>query len=407
MLTRHVLGLALHPALEQVQAAVLLIEGLGLDLRAELVQFHQESIPDDVQTLLVGLVSGGALEARHLTTGHRALSEMLAAAALHALDRAGMSLANVLCLGLDNLVLCHDGEAPVPTQLTLGAAGLVAERTGVTVVGDFAGRDLASHGQGMSLAALPHFLLFRAPEKDRAVLSIREWSEATLLPRTAEVDRIRGGLAGPGTWLLDSLVQQMTGGQSRSDPQGRHAVQGRLLPALLERWLHHPLVMKRWPRSAPRSTFGVEFARQTILLAQQQGWTAHDVLCTSHHFVAVAAVQSLRQAAGREADRGREVVLCGAGSRNGFLWRLLEELEPGWRFVRSDDLGWPAAAVQAAVAALLAALALDGEPANLPAVTGARGARLLGHFTPGALANWSSCLDWMTGRWEFAYRRAG
>ena len=44
---------------------------------------------------------------------------------------------------------------------------------------------------------------------------------------------------------------------------------------------------------------------------------------------------------------------------------------------------------------MLAALTLDGVPANAPSATGASGARLLGSLTPGSPANWARCLAWM------------
>jgi anhydro-N-acetylmuramic acid kinase len=48
--------------------------------------------------------------------------------------------------------------------------------------------------------------------------------------------------------------------------------------------------------------------------------------------------------------------------------------------------------------AILAALALDGVPANVPSATGAAGSRLLGSLTPGAPVNWARCLAWMTAQ---------
>jgi anhydro-N-acetylmuramic acid kinase len=397
-LPRLLLGLKLHTALDQVQAAVILVDGLGLQLRAELVQFHQEPVPDEVQALFLHLVNGRSIEPRQLALGQRLLGECYASAALHAADRAGLSPAHLLAAGLDGLNVWNESDPQGAILVALSAAGVVAERTGVTVVNDFSARDLACQGQGGSLDAVAHWILFRHRDSDRAVLCISEWSEATFLPRSGAIDQTRGGLVGPGMWLLDSLVQQLTRGQERTDAGGRHAVQGRLLPDLLQRWLHHPLLMRRLPRSAHRSIFGHEFARQTIQLAEKQGWSAHDLLCTAHHFVATAAVQSLRQWIGETKEC--EVILCGTGSRNGFLWRLLEEQAPKWRFIRSDDMGWPTAAVAAASIAILAALALDGEPSNLPTVTGARGRRLLGQMSPGNSANWSACLAWMSGRWE-------
>lgn len=406
MLTRLLLGLKLHTALDRVQAAVVLVEGVGLHLRAELVQFHQEVVPDEVQALFLRLVNGRSVDPRQLALGQRLLGECYASAALHAADRAGLSPAHLLAAGLDGLTVWQESDTQGAILAALSAAALVAERTGVTVVNEFSARDLACQGHGGSLDAVPHWIIFRHRASDRAVLSISEWSEATFLPSSGAVDQIRGGLVGPGMWLLDSLVQQLTRGQERTDAGGRHAVQGRLLPDLLHRWLHHPLVMRRMPRSAHRSVFGHDFARQTIQLAEKQGWSAHDLLCTAYHFVATSAVQSLRQWIGEIATKDCEVIICGTGSRNGFLWRLLEEQAPRWRFIRSDDVGWPAAAVAAASVAVLAALALDGEPGNVPTVTGARGRRLLGHMTPGSTANWSACLAWMSGRWENLSRLA-
>jgi hypothetical protein len=47
---------------------------------------------------------------------------------------------------------------------------------------------------------------------------------------------------------------------------------------------------------------------------------------------------------------------------------------------------------------LLAALTVDGVPANLPSATGASGSRVLGSLTPGSTVNWSRCLAWMAAR---------
>ena len=58
-------------------------------------------------------------------------------------------------------------------------------------------------------------------------------------------------------------------------------------------------------------------------------------------------------------------------------------------------LGTPAEGRQAVTSGVLAALTVDGVPANVTSATGAAGARLLGHLTPGSAANWARCLAWM------------
>jgi 1,6-anhydro-N-acetylmuramate kinase len=93
----------------------------------------------------------------------------------------------------------------------------------------------------------------------------------------------------------------------------------------------------------------------------------------------------------------KRIILTGGSVRNGLLWRLLEEQFADLQLERSDSFGIPAESKEAVDAGMLACLLLDGMPANLPAVTGATGSRLLGTLTPGSQSNWSRCLAWMTG----------
>jgi anhydro-N-acetylmuramic acid kinase len=99
--------------------------------------------------------------------------------------------------------------------------------------------------------------------------------------------------------------------------------------------------------------------------------------------------------ADRPIDR---VLLSGGGVRNGLLWRLLEQLWEGVPLQRTDEVGVPADVRKALAFALLAALTLDGVPANVPSATGAAGSRLLGSLTPGSSMHWARCLAWMAGQ---------
>ncbi|HYT88815.1 MAG TPA: anhydro-N-acetylmuramic acid kinase, partial [Gemmataceae bacterium] len=92
------------------------------------------------------------------------------------------------------------------------------------------------------------------------------------------------------------------------------------------------------------------------------------------------------------------VLLSGGGVRNGLLWHLLEQHLGGVPLERTDRWGIPAAARKAVGFGALAALTVDGVPANLPSATGAAGSRLLGSLTPGSSTNWARCLAWMAAQ---------
>jgi anhydro-N-acetylmuramic acid kinase len=123
----------------------------------------------------------------------------------------------------------------------------------------------------------------------------------------------------------------------------------------------------------------------------------HDLLCTATHFVAHGITGALRRflPGGWPPDR---VLLSGGGVRNGLLWHLLEQQLEGRPLERIDGHGVPAEARKAVGFGLLAALTVDGVPANVPSATGAAGTRLLGSVTPGSTTNWARCLNWMAAQ---------
>jgi anhydro-N-acetylmuramic acid kinase len=76
------------------------------------------------------------------------------------------------------------------------------------------------------------------------------------------------------------------------------------------------------------------------------------------------------------------LAVCGGGAYNADLLQRLQRRLPQHAVQPTDALGRPAQQVEAAAFAWLARQALRGEPGNLPSVTGARGARVLGAIYP-------------------------
>src|SRR5205814_5235235 len=130
---------------------------------------------------------------------------------------------------------------------------------------------------------------------------------------------------------------------------------------------------------------------------REVGANGHDLLCTATHFVARCLGTAVRRFL-PPAQRPYRYLFSGGGVRNGLLWQLLTHQLAEGALARTDEVGVPAAARKAVSFALLAALTLDGVPANVPSATGAAGSRLLGSLTPGTADNWARCLSWMAGQ---------
>jgi anhydro-N-acetylmuramic acid kinase len=396
MATRWVIGLACGASGDGLDATLVELDGCGLGLRAGVLQSHHSPLPEEARAI-IHRSAQAAGDLRELTMVHRLLGESFAAAARQTADRASFSLQKAQCLGCMGHTVWGDPEGRFASILTLGMSGIVAERTGVTTVSDFRSRDLAVGGLGAPLTALADYLLFRDYHSDQGRLIVHLGTVAQIvhLPPRCRIQEVTAFEAGPCNVLLDALMRRLTSGQENFDSGGKHAVQGRCLEPILERWLGHPSLQRRAPRALPRQAFGDIFASHAVLQAQEQNWNPYDLLCTATHFVARTIMESVRRFLPSAATAPMRILLSGGGTRNGLLRHLLEQQFAAAPVEQTDAAGVPWHARKAVAAALLAALCLDGVPANLPQATGAAGSRLLGSLTPGSSANWARCLTWM------------
>jgi anhydro-N-acetylmuramic acid kinase len=393
MPSRWIIGLATGSSANCVDAVLLELQGIGLDLRLQQLHGLHQPIPSELRTLLQR-VRTGPVEPREVSQLHRLLGETYASAARAVADSASQSLARVHCIGCAGYTVGDDPDSRFPSTLALGMSAVLAERCGVTVVSDFRSRDLAAGGQGTPLSALPDHVLFRHPRQSRLLLHLGSMSHLVYLPANGRLHEMIALEAGPCNLLLDALIQWLTAGKEAYDAGGKRAVQGRCVEPLLQEWLSHPVLQRRPPRCLPSQAFGKDFAIAAVHQIRQYEGGLHDLLCTATHFVARCISLAYKRFLPSQA-KVDEVLLSGGGTRNGFLWHLLEQQFTGHSLARTDQVGIPAELRQVIGHALLAALTLDGVPSNVPGATGAAGSRLLGSLTPGSSANWARCLQWM------------
>jgi anhydro-N-acetylmuramic acid kinase len=145
--TRWIIGLASGCNAEEVDAALLAVEGTGLEMRVNLVEVLHQPYGADLRDLMRRVATAATCEVRHISLLHRLLGETFASAARSVADRASMSLQNVQCIGCPGHKLWHDVEGRFPSTLAVGMAAVVAERTGITTVSDFRYRDVAAGGR--------------------------------------------------------------------------------------------------------------------------------------------------------------------------------------------------------------------------------------------------------------------
>jgi anhydro-N-acetylmuramic acid kinase len=256
-------------------------------------------------------------------------------------------------------------------QLMNGA--LLAERTGIAVVCDFRSRDVAAGGLGAPLVPAFHAATFARPGQDSAVLNLGGMANLTLLGAAGQVS---GFDCGPGNVLMDLWCQRHRG--LPYDADGAWAAGGRVDTALLGRLLAEPYFARPPPKSTGRDLFGTAWLDPLIA---PSGVRAQDGMATLAELTARTVVEALN----RHAPATRLLRVCGGGAANTHVMDRIAALLGAAVEVRSTEQdGMPPDQVEALAFAWLADAFVSRRPGNVPAVTGARGPRLLGAFYPAA-----------------------
>jgi anhydro-N-acetylmuramic acid kinase len=195
---------------------------------------------------------------------------------------------------------------------------------------------------------------------------------------------------GPGNVLIDWAAHLVSGGQLRCDVDGQLAAVGKVAPALLETWLDHAYFHQQPPKSTGRELFTRTLVEVWWTEARAHGCTDADFVATLTELTAASIADAyVRFAPGPVI----ETVVGGGGGRNPVLMaRLAAQLQaqmgqavPVLRHADLPHLAIDDDAKEALAFALMAWLTFHHRPANVPACTGARGARVLGKVAWGRL----------------------
>ncbi len=262
-------------------------------------------------------------------------------------------------------------------QLVNGA--LLAEQTGIPVACDFRSRDIAAGGQGAPLVPVFHQALWGAASGGHT--SAHSTGLAVLnLGGIANLSILRPGHGalgfdcGPANALLDAWCQRHTG--QPYDADGAWAAQGQVHTGLLAQMLAEPFIQQAPPKSTGRDLYNPQW------LAQQLAAFTHlapaDVQATLTAYTAQAAALHVQ----RFAPAIQRLIVCGGGVRNGTLMRQLAQTLPGVQVLSSQALGVDPQTVEASAFAWLGLHTLQRLPLDMQAITGARGARVLGCLYP-------------------------
>ena len=333
----------------------------------ELLAAAHVPFPRSLADELFALQRPGGDELARAARAANALADTYADAIAAALDGAAVAARDVVAAGVHGQTLRHCPDQSWTLQLNNPAR--VAERAGITVVADFRSRDVAAGGQGAPLVPAFHAALFGG-ETHCVVINIGGIANLTDLPVPGEV---RGFDTGPGNVLLDLWHARHRGGAF--DRDGAWARSGRVDRDLLAELLAEPFFARRPPKSTGRDLFNADW-----LDAKLAGRPlAPEVVQAT---LAALTAQTVADAVCAHCAAAKEALVCGGGAKNAAIMDALAFALAPRVVTTTAERGVAVEHVEALAFAWLARETLAGRPGNLPAVTGARGLRVLGAIHP-------------------------
>ena len=359
---RYFIGLMTGTSLDGIDAALVDFSGD----RPRLVATHGAPLPDALRAELFALQAAGPNELHRAALAANAHSRACAEIVTQLIDKYELFTKDIEAIGNHGQTIRHRPECGYTLQL--GNHALLAELSGITVVGDFRSRDVAAGGQGAPLVPAFHQAIFGQPGETRVLVNIGGIANLTILPDTGQVT---GWDSGPGNVLMDLWAQRHLG--RPYDQNGDWAASGKVLPDLLENLLAEPWFGLPAPKSTGRDLFHADWL--AARLASRSDDPA-DVQAT------LAALTARTIADAARASQPAVLYLCGGGAHNAALAARLASELPQTRIATTAELGVDPDWVEAFAFAWLARCCIDRVPANLPAVTGANGPRILGAIYP-------------------------
>jgi anhydro-N-acetylmuramic acid kinase len=366
------IGLMSGTSLDGIDAV---LAKIGPNGEATAIEAVSAPFTPELRKALLELQSPGPNELHREKQAGNALALAYAEAVTLLLSKAKIKHSDITAIGAHGQTIRHQphlGDMAY-THQTLNPA-LLAEKTGIDVIADLRSRDLAAGGHGAPLVPAFHAQQF-VEDKSLAILNIGGIANLTLLPKNGDVT---GFDCGPGNMLMDAWIQEHQG--NAFDENGKWASQGKLNEVLLAKMLKDPFFEKTPPKSTGRDDFHLDWLQKQMV---DENYLSEDVQATLLHLTAYSALEALAA----YAPQTQKLIVCGGGAKNNALMNLFRVkavhfFKQPLEIVTSDVAGIDPQLVEGLAFAWLAWAHKEKRPANLPAVTGAKGPRILGAYYP-------------------------
>ncbi len=327
-------------------------------------------IPPSLKQAVLDICRGQQLTLSQFGQLDTQLGRLFADAVNALLKEENLQPKDIVAIGCHGQTVWHEPTGVAPHTLQIGDNNQIVARTGITVVGDFRRRDIArvDRAHRWCQRFIMHCWLILLSGVWCSTLVVLPICHCSFLG-----NRWVATIPGPGNMLMDAWIWRQAGKPYDKDAEWARA--GKVILPLLQNMVSDAYFSQPAPKSTGREYFNYGWLERH--LRQFPGVDARDVQATLVELTAVTISEQVLLSGG--CDR---LMVCGGGSRNPLVMTRLAALLPGTEVTTTDAVGISGDDMEALAFAWLAWRTLAGLPGNLPSVTGASEATVLGAIFP-------------------------
>ena len=346
--------------------------------KIQLIGSHSHDIPDSLKKNLQRLSLDSAdasIDMLGETDTH--LGIVFADAVKSLLKKTGTNADQITAIGSHGQTIRHRPDLKNSFSMQIGDANRISYLTGITTVADFRRKDMAAGGEGAPLAPAFHQQVFHSEKENRAVLNIGGISNITFLPKDKHQNCF-GFDTGPGNMLMDAWIQKHK--NVPFDKNGQWAASATADMTFVEQLMHDDFILAAPPKSTGKEHYHLGWLVEQL----EQQLTKYDTLKDAQIQASLSlfTCESIIYAIEKFLPEVSTLIVCGGGIHNTNLMSQLSEKLTQTRIASSEDYGVHPDWVEAIAFAWLAKQTINNIAGNLPAVTGAKQATILGAIYP-------------------------
>lgn len=337
----------------------------------QIIATHNHPIPNELKQALIALSTSGADEINRAGQLDCQIGNLFAQATQTLLAKAKIPPHAVRAIGSHGQTIRHQPHLLHPFTLQIGDPNVISTTTGISTIADFRRRDIALGGQGAPLVPAFHEAIFRTPDKNRIILNIGGIANITCLPANLKHPVI-GFDTGPGNTLLDAWIYRHS--HQERDDNGNWGASGKINVTLLQQLLTDPYFALPPPKSTGREYFHLDWLNPYL----SKPLAPEDVQATLTELTAVSIADAIKQFGLADG----EILICGGGVHNRYLLERLQQHCSNYQVGSTAGMNVDPDWVEATCFAWMGRQTLLGKPGNIPSVTGASKAGVLGAIYP-------------------------